>query len=130
MNRFRTARCAPLFFRRLGVSAAYKAISFGGKSILFVPQYEIAIYDGPEKVVLSKKPTFLFYYLAEDIALNKWDELIAIIEKHGLYGLSDFIRMGDPQKQRVVGEFPNLENVFRHWDRRRAEHDFKRGYCW
>ena len=68
----------------------------------FIPQYEIAIYDGSSKAIFSKKPIFIFFYPDKETALEKWDELVEIIEQGGLYGKTEeFIRDGDPRKQGV-----------------------------
>jgi hypothetical protein len=78
----------------------------------FIPQYEIAIYGGSPKVVFSKQPTFIFYYPDKETALEKWDELVAIIKQGGLYGTGEFIRDGDPKKQGVLTNlFPSLKEA-------------------
>lgn len=84
-----------------------------GAPCQFVPQYEIAIYDGSPKVVFSKQPTFIFYYPDRETALEKWDELGAIIRTGGLYGTTgEFIRDGNPRKQGVLTNLPSFQEVF------------------
>jgi len=69
---------------------------------LFIPKFEIAIFDGGRKSVLTRKPTYIFYYPNASIAFEKWDELVSILAAAGLYGLSDFIRDGHPREQGFV----------------------------
>jgi hypothetical protein len=78
----------------------------------FIPQYEIAVYDGSPKVVFSKQPTLVFYYPDKETAFEKWDELLAIVKQGGLYGAGEFIRDGDPRKQGVLTNLPSFQEVF------------------
>jgi hypothetical protein len=89
---------------------ARRLVLFWGKKLriinrfsiaLFVPKYEIAVYDGGPKVVFAEKPYIIFYYPNAKIAFQKWEELIPIFESGGLYALSDFIRAGHPREQGV-----------------------------
>jgi hypothetical protein len=75
----------------------------------FIPQYEIAIFDGPPKVVFSQQATLIFYYPDKQTAFEKWDELQAVLRERGLYGAVRFIGNGDPRKQGVLTNFPNVE---------------------
>ena len=75
----------------------------------FIPQFEIAIYDGSPQVVFSKQPTFVFYYPDKETALGKWGELLALIKHGGLYGTREFIRDGDPRKQGVLANIPSYQ---------------------
>jgi hypothetical protein len=76
----------------------------------FVPEYEIAIYEGSPKVVLSKNPIFKFFYRDKETALEKLDELAAIIKQDGLNGdgIWEFASKGDPRKQGFLGKLPSL----------------------
>lgn len=67
----------------------------------FVPQYEIAIYKGSPKAVVSSKPVYVFYYPDRDVAFEKWLELTANLKSCGLHGkeMQAFIRDGNPEKQ-------------------------------
>jgi hypothetical protein len=38
---------------------------------LFVPSYEVAIYNGSPKVVISKQPSITFYFSTKKIAQTK-----------------------------------------------------------
>jgi hypothetical protein len=68
---------------------------------LFVPSHEVAIYDGSPEVVFSKKPYITFYFAKKEIAQTKFEELVGIMQKGGLYGglLSAFMGNGDPREQ-------------------------------
>jgi hypothetical protein len=91
--------------RRLMLSLGKKLRIFNRFSIaLFVPKYEIAIYDGGSRVVFSQKPYIMFYYPDAGAASSKWNELATIFERGGLYGdeLQDFIRAGHPREQGVL----------------------------
>lgn len=68
---------------------------------LFIPKYEIAVYDGKPKVVFSEKPYIIFYYPNKKLAFQKWDELVGIFTHRGLYAVPDFIRAGHPHEQGV-----------------------------
>jgi hypothetical protein len=70
---------------------------------LFIPKYEIAVYEGG--TVFFQKPLYIFYYPDAVIASKKWDELASILEGEGIFGTADFIRSGDPREQ---GLFSNL----------------------
>ena len=79
-----------------------------GSPALFIPRYEIAIYEGSQSVVFSQRPTMLFYYPDEETALEKWDELVGIVKVGGLYAISEFIRNGDPRKQGFLTNFRSV----------------------
>jgi hypothetical protein len=66
---------------------------------LFIPKYEIAVYEGDPKVVFSQKPAYIFYYSNECIALKKWDELVSVLARDGIFGTAEFIRAGHPREQ-------------------------------
>jgi hypothetical protein len=68
---------------------------------LFIPKYEIAVYDGGPKVVFSENPYIIFYYPNKKLAFQKWDELVGIFTDRGLYAVPDFIRAGHPHEQGV-----------------------------
>jgi hypothetical protein len=88
-----------------------------GTPVAFVPQCEIAIYNGPAKAVLSKKPVYVFYFADEKFALEKWDELVKLVRHSGLIGeIVDFISNADPQKQCVWANLPSAEELAR-WPR-------------
>jgi|ERR1700675_4916851 len=94
MVRWRARRLALFCGKKLGIINRYSIA-------LFVPKYEIAVYDGGRKVVFSEKPYIIFYYPNAKIAFQKWDELVAIFKDGGLYAsqLSDFIRTAHPREQ-------------------------------
>jgi len=96
MVRWRARRLALFCGNKLGIINRHSIA-------LFVPKYEIAVYDGGPKVVFSEKPSIIFYYPNEKIAFQKWDELAAIFKDGGLHAsqLSDFIRAGHPREQGV-----------------------------
>jgi hypothetical protein len=50
---------------------------------VFIPRYEIAVFDGPPKVSSLRAPDRVFYYPDEDIAARKWAELAAAVEQGG-----------------------------------------------
>jgi len=78
---------------------------------LFVPRYEVAIYNGSPKTVVSTKPTYVFYFPDQETAYEKWDELVEAIKHDGLYGegLQQLIRDSDRRKQGFVANLPSLE---------------------
>ena len=69
---------------------------------LFIPTHEIAVYEGGPKVVFSQKPLYIFYYPDAGIASRKWDELVSILEREGIFGTADFIGAGEPREQGLV----------------------------
>jgi hypothetical protein len=95
MVRWRARRLALFWGKKLGIINRFSIA-------LFIPKYEIAVYDGGPKVVFSRKPLYYFYYPNAKIAFQKWDELAAIFAAEGLYGISDFIRAGEPRVQGVL----------------------------
>jgi hypothetical protein len=80
---------------------------------LFVPKYEIAVYEGGPKVVFSRKPVYIFYYPDTVTALRKWDELASILAREGLFGTVDFIRTGEPREQGLMSNFNFEERLNR-----------------
>jgi len=94
MVRWRARRLALFFGKKLGI---INRLSIA----LFVPKYEIAVYDGGRRAVLSGKPYMIFYFPNAKIAFRKFDELVAIFKRGGLYAdeLPDFIRTGHPREQ-------------------------------
>ena len=76
---------------------------------LFIPQYEIAVYEGGPNVVSTKKPMYIFYYPNEEIAFKKFDELASILAHGGIFGTADFIRDGHPREQSVFSSI-NQDN--------------------
>ena len=69
---------------------------------LFIPKYEIAIFDGGPKVVFSlRQPHLVFYYPDADTASRKWNQLTTAVEQGGLHGkeIIQFIRDGHPREQ-------------------------------
>jgi hypothetical protein len=91
MVRWRARRLALFLGKKLGLISRFSIA-------LFIPKYEIAIYDGP-KAVFSEKPYIIFYYPTAKIAFQKWAELRAIIAAEGPFGIGDFIRNGEPREQ-------------------------------
>jgi hypothetical protein len=85
---------------------------------LFIPKYEIAVFDGGPKVVYSlRTPHLVFYYPDADTATRKWAELADVVEQGGLHGkeIVQFIRDGRPREQGLnpVGLEKALNNFFR-----------------
>lgn len=71
---------------------------------LFIPKYEIAIFDGGRKAVFSlRQPHLVFYYPDANAASRKWNQLTAAVEQGGLHGkeIIQFIRDGQPCEQGV-----------------------------
>jgi hypothetical protein len=95
MVRWRARRLALFLGKKLGIINRFSIA-------LFVPKYEIAVYDGGPSAVFSRKPVYIFYYPDAAIALRKWDELSSILTAEGVYGLADFIRGGHPREQGLV----------------------------
>jgi|SRR5271169_5951090 len=95
MVRWRARRLALFCGKKLGIINRFSIA-------LFIPKYEIAVYNGGAKVVFSQKPAYIFYYPNAAIALQKWDELAVILGKDGLYSIADFIRAGHPREQGFV----------------------------
>ena len=96
MVRWRARRFTLFWGKKLGIVNRFSIA-------LFIPKYEIAVYDGGPKVVFSQKPYIIFYYPTAKIAVQKWEELTVIFKDGGLYAsaLSDFIRSGHPREQGV-----------------------------
>jgi hypothetical protein len=71
---------------------------------LFVPRYEIALYEGNPRVVFSKRPFIIFYYPDEVIARAKLEEIVTLVQQGGLLGkpLQEFLRNGAPREQGVM----------------------------
>jgi hypothetical protein len=80
---------------------------------LFIPKYEIAVYEGGPKVVFSQKPLYIFYYPDAVIASRKWDELVSILEREGIFGTADFIRAGEAREQGLVSNLNFEERLNR-----------------
>jgi hypothetical protein len=95
MARWRARRLALFLGKKFGIINRFSIA-------LFVPKYEIAVYDGGRRAVFSRKPVYIFYYPDANVALKKWDELTAILTAEGLYGVADFIRAGRPREQGLV----------------------------
>jgi hypothetical protein len=68
---------------------------------VFIPHYEIAIFEGEPSVVFSKKPFMIFYFPNHKIAQEKFNEIAALIQREGLHGksITAFIRNGKPREQ-------------------------------
>lgn len=68
---------------------------------LFVPRYEIALYEGNPRVVFSKRLFIIFYYPDQAIARTKLEELVTLVEQGGLLGkpLQEFLRNAAPREQ-------------------------------
>lgn len=69
MVRWRTRRLALFLGKRFGI---INRLSIA----LFVPKYEIAVYDGGRKAVFSRKPIYIFYYPDAGIALKNGMSLL------------------------------------------------------
>jgi hypothetical protein len=79
---------------------------------LFIPKYEIAVYEGGPDVVSTKKPMKIFYYPNKKIAFKKFDELASIFAHGGIFGDADFIRNGHPREQSV---FSRASCKIKYW---------------
>lgn len=68
---------------------------------LFVPRYEIAIFEGSPKAMFHKRPDIIFYYPDKDIAVAKLEELTELVRQGGSFGgpVMDFLRNGVPRQQ-------------------------------
>jgi hypothetical protein len=95
MIRWRTRRVALFLGKKFGLINRFSIA-------LFVPKYEIDVFDSSRKAIFSQKPVYIFYYPSADIALRKWDELTSLLAVEGLYGIADFIRAGHPREQGLV----------------------------
>jgi hypothetical protein len=73
---------------------------------LFIPEYEIAVYDGEPTLDINKlaQPALIFYYPNKPIALRKFDELRNAVARGGLFGrpIRDFISSARPQEQHTA----------------------------
>src|ERR1700720_3646872 len=88
---------------------------------LFIPKYEIAVYEGGPKVVFFQKPLYIFYYPDAVIASKKWDELASVLEREGIFGTADFIRAGHPREQGLISNL-NFEERLNRAFSNRLEH--------
>jgi hypothetical protein len=79
-------------------SALRLSTSFGS-GCRFVPSHELAIYEGGRKVVWSKVPYIVFYFADKKIAETKFEQLVALMRKVGISGVSGFMRDGDFREQ-------------------------------
>jgi hypothetical protein len=79
---------------------------------IFTPKYEIAVFRGIPKGVLSKAvfvsmPDVIFYYPDADTAARKWGDLATAIEQGGLLGAALLRFMSDAhpseQGQNILG---------------------------
>jgi hypothetical protein len=81
---------------------------------LFVPKYEIAVFDSDS--VFARIPHLIFYYPDADTATRKWLQLSAVVEQGGLHGkeMVQFVRDGNPHEQGFssVGLDRALANFF------------------
>ena len=68
---------------------------------------------GGPKVVFFQKPVYIFYYPDAVIASRKWDELVSILEREGIFGTADFIRAGEPREQGLVSNLNFEERLNR-----------------
>jgi|GEM_PF-6626496 len=90
---------------RWGFLRRYRArrgkITFFDTGALFIPKYEIAVYEGAAPVVFSKAPEMVFYYPDKAAALLRLGDLESAIVEGGLDGAPtlDFIRDANPQRQ-------------------------------
>ena len=86
---------------------------------LFIPKYEIAVYEGraegsvSSKLVFFQKPLYIFYYPDAVIASKKWDELASILEHEGIFGTADFIKAGHPREQGLISNLNFEERLNR-----------------
>ena len=102
-----TRRFALLWGKKLGIINRFYIA-------LFIPKYEIAVYEGgPPLVALFHKPVYIFYYPDRMIAFRKWDELASILEREGIFGTADFIRAGHPRQQGLVSNLNFEERLNR-----------------
>jgi hypothetical protein len=67
---------------------------------LFIPKYEIAVYEGAPEVVYSNAPEFVFYYPDKAAALLRLGDLESAIVEGGLDGapMRDFIWDANPER--------------------------------
>ena len=79
----------------------------------FIPKSEIAVYEGGPKVVFFQKLLYIFYYPDAVIASRKWDELVSILEREGIFGTADFIKAGEPREQGLVSNLNFEERLNR-----------------
>jgi hypothetical protein len=70
---------------------------------VFTPKYEIGVFDGGRKAVLSGMPYCIFYYPDTDTANRKWAELVAAVEQDGLDAVTAVMRNGHPREQGFNG---------------------------
>lgn len=92
-------------FRRFALWAGKKVRLINRFEIaLFVPKYEVAIFDGGRGSVFLKRPFLIFYYPAKKVADVKFNELALVLTKGGLLGepMQQFIRDGEPRQQACV----------------------------
>lgn len=85
---------------------------------VFIPRYEIAVFNGSPKIVFSlRTPDLVFYYPSVDIATRKWAELTAAVQQGGIFGeaLDHFVRDAHPREQGV--RHPGLERYFAKFSR-------------
>ncbi len=88
--------------RRLSLLLAKKFRLVNRFSVaLFIPRYEIALYEGNPRVVFLKRPSIIFYYPNRTIARAKLEELVTLVQQGGLLGepLTEFLRNGAPREQ-------------------------------
>ncbi len=101
---------------RWGILRRYRSNKFGFMNLtgaLFIPKYEIAVYDGEPSVKYKLGlPDMVFYYPDKSTALQKFDELRAVITQGGLFGkpIRDFISSAEPKEQHNWLVAPNLES--------------------
>jgi hypothetical protein len=74
---------------------------------------KIPVYEGGPKVVFVQKPLYIFYYPNAVIASRKWDELVSILEREGIFGTADFIRAAEPREQGLVSNLNFEEHLNR-----------------
>jgi hypothetical protein len=81
--------------RRLACTVALRGRAKAEATARFVQKFEIAVFDGDSKVVLSRRPALIFYYPSKRLANKMWAELVSACETDGVFGRAmQIIRSG------------------------------------
>jgi hypothetical protein len=105
---------------RWGILRRYRArrgkITFFDTGALFIPKYEIAVYEGAPAVVYSEAPEMVFYYPDKASALVRLGDLESAIANRPI-GATTRQLSGECRIEQVEAVFDRGEARLRHWNR-------------
>lgn len=87
-----------------GIFRKLLAKIFNASPFIFIPSYELAIYEKKEGKIKYNNPCFVFHYINKEIATSRMNWAKELLIKGGMESLVNNLKKFDPEKEVIYSD--------------------------